>query len=74
MFNPKFHLPLWKTFRNEEVKRLYLRIEFLVSKNGASGGLNSDGSPKIYRRGVEFVVNISITHGKVKYSITYEAL
>ncbi len=65
------HIPLWMSFRNEERKRLYLRIEVKSARPWGSGGRNKDGSLKIYRRGFQIRTDFTICHGKVNYSLTY---
>lgn len=62
------HIPLWKSFRNEETKRLYLRFETLFWPAWRSGGRNKDLSFKTYYHGWHLDLGIGVCHGKVKYS------
>lgn len=66
------HIPLCLSYRNEEVKRLYFRIEVKSSRPMAWGGRNKDGSGKLYRSGFQVRTDFTICHGKVDYSLTYD--
>lgn len=67
-----FHIPLWKSYRNGETKRLYLRYEFLAGTTWGSCGKNKDGSMKIYRRSIQWTHDLSICHDKVPWPLTYD--